>query len=346
MSRVKLATSKIHTLDTLQFLPKMADEKKQTKRAAPTAAAPKEKKAKVETAPTRRSARSVSVSEPTPKVSKPAAKAKAEPKVEAKKVEPQPKAEPKAKAEPKKTEKKAEPKAAKKESPKKAAAAPKANAEPKPKAEKVEKKADPKPKEAKKAEPKVAKKATESPKKKAEPKPAAPKVEAKTSPKKSSAMDASPKKASLSKVTEGQQLPPGFTIKANDESMVDLNELSKTTGFIIFFYPKANTPGCTKQACGFRDIYQQIVKAGYQVFGMSADSPNAQTNWKVKNEFPYLLLCDQDGKHLKQFGVFKEPKSVTRSHVIVSKGGVVSQLKIQISPLDSVNEALAFVLKK
>ena len=343
----------------------MAEEKKQTKRAAPTAAAPKEKKAKVETAPTRRSARSVSVSvpEPAPKVSKPAAKAKAEPKVEAKKVEPKPKAEPKAKAGPKKTEKKAEPKVAKKESPKKAAAAPKAKAEPKPKAEtkpkaeKVEKKADPKPKEAKKAEPKVAKKATDSPKKKAEPKPAAketkspkkasaPKAEAKTSPKKSSAMDASPKKVSLSKVTEGQPLPTGFTIKANDESMIDLNELSKTTGFVIFFYPKANTPGCTKQACGFRDNYQQIVKAGYQVFGMSADSPNAQTNWKVKNDFPYLLLCDQDGKHLKQFGVFKEPKSVTRSHVIVSKGGVVSQLKIQISPLDSVNEALAFVLKK
>ena len=353
----------------------MAAEKKQDKRAGSEVASTTAKKAKVETAPTRRSARSASVSESAPpkaaKKAEPKAKqptkdtkkkveSKVEPKAATKKAEPK-KEKVVKKAEPKKekvavkkadapakkeAEKKVEPKTAtkkaavaKKESPKKAVVA--KNESPK-KAATKESKVSPKKPAAALPKKEVTAAVAEKEPKKESPKKVAKKAEKpkKESPKKET------KATSTEKVIQGKQLPPGFVIKAEDETMVDLNELTKTSGFVIFFYPKANTPGCTKQACGFRDNYQQITKAGYQVFGMSADNPGPQASWKIKNSFPYKLLCDPEGKHLKQFGVFKEPKSVTRSHIIVAKGGMVTQVKIQISPLDSVNEALAFVLKK
>lgn len=348
--------------------------KKQDKRSAPEAAkveAKKQKVEKVETLPTRRSTRSVSISESVEpkKAVKVASKAKAEPKAKevvakpaAKKADPKPKATKKVeeKVEPKKEPaKKAEPvkKAEKAEKPAKKAVEKKpvepkvAKASPK-KAAKKEEKVDlksPKKEAVVVQSPKVVKEAV-SPKKVAKKETPKKVVKKAETPKKADLQSpkketASPVKGGSEKVAQGKLLPPGFKIKQEDEKYVDLNELSKTTGFVIFFYPKANTPGCTKQACGFRDHYQQILKAGYQVFGMSGDNPGPQTSWKKKNEFPYHLLCDSEGKHLKQFGVFKEPKSVTRSHVIVEKGGMVSQLKIQISPLDSVNEALAFCVK-
>jgi peroxiredoxin Q/BCP len=155
------------------------------------------------------------------------------------------------------------------------------------------------------------------------------------------------------KVVEGEMLPSGFVLQAEDETMVDLNEVAKSSGFVIFFYPKANTPGmfivdkgCTKQACGFRDNYDVIKKAGYKIYGCSADNPTPQANWKTKQKFQYSLLCDPSTKFLKRFGVFKAPKSVKRSHIIVAKGGKVVQVKIQISPGDSVDEATKFITGK
>ncbi len=70
----------------------------------------------------------------------------------------------------------------------------------------------------------------------------------------------------------------------------------KDSGVVLFFYPRANTPGCTKQACGFRDEYKKFQDAGYKVFGMSADKPKSQLNWKTKYSLPYSFLCDPDFK--------------------------------------------------
>lgn len=69
-------------------------------------------------------------------------------------------------------------------------------------------------------------------------------------------------------------------------------DLIKDNGIVIFFYPKANTPGCTTQACGFRDNYDELLKAGYKVYGMSADKPKSQANWRKKHNFQYNLLSD------------------------------------------------------
>lgn len=64
---------------------------------------------------------------------------------------------------------------------------------------------------------------------------------------------------------------------------------------MFFVYPRANTPGCTKQACGFRDNHAAITAAGFDVYGLSFDKPKSQANWQTKYDLPYHLLTDADG---------------------------------------------------
>lgn len=135
------------------------------------------------------------------------------------------------------------------------------------------------------------------------------------------------------------------TLLTNEEKEVTLAELTKDKGLVIFMYPKANTGGCTKQACGFRDNYGDIVDAGFEVYGMSFDNPKPQTNWKTKYSLPYSLLTDKEGTALKAFGAFKQPRNVIRSHVVIAKGGEMLDIRNQISPGDSFAEAVEFCKK-
>jgi peroxiredoxin Q/BCP len=94
---------------------------------------------------------------------------------------------------------------------------------------------------------------------------------------------------------------------------------SRTTRRILFIYqitperplccssiPRADTPGCTIEACGFRDVFKKIQKTGAIVLGISRDTPKAQAKFKAKYDLPYPLLADVDEKVCKQFGVLKE----------------------------------------
>jgi peroxiredoxin Q/BCP len=170
---------------------------------------------------------------------------------------------------------------------------------------------------------------------------------------------AAPKKASPQKKAEssattatakglkvGDVLPKGWEVVNELEETKDLAQLFEKQGGILFFYPKANTPGCTTQACGFRDNFDAIAKKGYAVYGMSADSPTSQGNWKKKHQFQYHLLSDRskDRKVLKALGVNKAPSSISRSHLIIGKGGVVEQVAYGVSPKESVEKATAFVV--
>ena len=155
----------------------------------------------------------------------------------------------------------------------------------------------------------------------------------------------SPKKIQKTQLAVGDTIPDVKLVNQQG-SEVSLEDLVKENGIIIFMYPKANTPGCTKQACGFRDDIEKIEKAGFKVYGLSADSPKSQTTWKNKYELPYDLLCDPEFKAIKAFGAFKAPKNIKRSHLIFDKGGKVLQVAIQVSPGDSVSQAVEFVEKR
>jgi peroxiredoxin Q/BCP len=75
---------------------------------------------------------------------------------------------------------------------------------------------------------------------------------------------------------------------------------------VLFFYPKADTPGCTIEACGFRDQFKKIQATGAVVLGISRDTPQAQKKFREKYDLPYPLLADVDEKVCNQFGVLKE----------------------------------------
>lgn len=116
------------------------------------------------------------------------------------------------------------------------------------------------------------------------------------------------------------------------------------THVVVFLYPKANTPGCTKQACGLNDNYAKLKNAGFRVVGLSYDSPKSQTNWASKYGLHFSFLCDtKDGGLIKKLGCNKPPKSIKRSHFVVQKGGKILDTQIQISPGDSIARAVQFV---
>uniref|UniRef100_A0A0G4GLD1 thioredoxin-dependent peroxiredoxin n=1 Tax=Chromera velia CCMP2878 TaxID=1169474 RepID=A0A0G4GLD1_9ALVE len=177
------------------------------------------------------------------------------------------------------------------------------------------------------------------------------KQEPKAEPKKATKRakpDSETESAPASKKTKGGdtlavgKLCPDCEVVKEDGTETVLSALWKDSGVVLFFYPKANTPGCTKQACGFRDDYSKFVKAGYTVFGMSADSSKSQTTWKTKYSLPYSLLSDlsKDRKGLKALGVNKPPASIVRSHIVIEKGGTVKEICHGVSPKDSFEGAL------
>jgi peroxiredoxin Q/BCP len=96
-----------------------------------------------------------------------------------------------------------------------------------------------------------------------------------------------------------------FTLQDDQENTVHLSDYAGTP-VVLFFYPRADTPGCTIEACGFRDVFKKIQKAGAVVLGISRDTPKAQARFKAKYDLPYPLLADVDEKVCKQFGVLKE----------------------------------------
>ena len=83
---------------------------------------------------------------------------------------------------------------------------------------------------------------------------------------------------------------------------------------IVFFYPKANTPGCTAEACNLRDHYKELKEQGYELLGVSSDSLKAQSNFSNKYEFPFPLLADEDKSVIETFGVWGPKKFMGREY--------------------------------
>lgn len=97
-----------------------------------------------------------------------------------------------------------------------------------------------------------------------------------------------------------------------EEETVKLADLVEDKGAVIFMYPKANTSGCTKQACSFGENYTAITALGFDVYGLSFDKPKSQKNWQEKYSLPYHLLTDSDGT------VRCNPPTLSASHEFVA----------------------------
>lgn len=106
---------------------------------------------------------------------------------------------------------------------------------------------------------------------------------------------------------------PSFTVKDQDGNTVKLEDFAGKK-LIVFFYPKANTPGCTAEACNLRDNYKELQSQGYELLGVSADSEAKQAKFKAKYDFPFPLLADEDHTILNAFGVWGPKKFMGREY--------------------------------
>ncbi|MEJ5197888.1 MAG: thioredoxin-dependent thiol peroxidase [Anaerolineae bacterium] len=140
---------------------------------------------------------------------------------------------------------------------------------------------------------------------------------------------------------------PDFVLPADDGSTVRLSDL-RGRRVVLYFYPKDDTPGCTTQACGFRDHYVEITEKDAVVFGISPDGVNSHVRFRTKFNLPFRLLADEDHKVAELYGVWGEKSmygkkyfGIIRSHFVIDADGKIADVQYGVSPEDSVANALA-----
>ncbi|TGK04697.1 thioredoxin-dependent thiol peroxidase [Leptospira selangorensis] len=105
---------------------------------------------------------------------------------------------------------------------------------------------------------------------------------------------------------------PSFTTLNQDGEKVSLKDLAGKNGLVLYFYPKDQTPGCTTEACDFRDNFARLKKEGYNVVGVSKDSVKSHQKFIEKQELNFTLLSDEDGSICEAYGVWQLKKFMGR----------------------------------
>ena len=139
---------------------------------------------------------------------------------------------------------------------------------------------------------------------------------------------------------------PNFTAKDEQGNTVSLSDY-KGQKLVVFFYPKASTPGCTVEACNLRDNYEVLKEKGYALLGVSADSQKRQSNFKNKHEFPFPLLADEDKEVINAFGVWGPKKfmgrvydGIHRTTFLIDEQGVVERVIEKVKTKDHAAQIL------
>ncbi|HEX7195774.1 MAG TPA: thioredoxin-dependent thiol peroxidase [Candidatus Limnocylindria bacterium] len=139
---------------------------------------------------------------------------------------------------------------------------------------------------------------------------------------------------------------PAFQMTADDGSVVS-NESLAGSRHVLYFYPKDDTPGCTKQACGLRDSWGAVAAAGVEVFGVSPDSVRRHVNFREKYALPYRLLSDEGHRVAEAFGVWIEKTFAGRTYFgnerttfIVGPDGRIETVLPQVKPDAHVGQLL------
>lgn len=136
--------------------------------------------------------------------------------------------------------------------------------------------------------------------------------------------------------------------KAKDQSG-NLHELKDYSGkkLVVFFYPKASTPGCTNEVCNLRDNYETFINENYALLGVSADSAKRQENFKQKHELPFPLIADEDKSLINAFGVWgpkkfmgKEYDGIHRKTFIIDENGVIENIIEKVKTKDHAAQIL------
>lgn len=139
---------------------------------------------------------------------------------------------------------------------------------------------------------------------------------------------------------------PEFTVNDQDGNTIKLSDY-KGKKVVLFFYPKASTPGCSAEACNLRDNWEQFQEKGYQILGASADSEKRQQNFKNKYELPFPLLADEDKEVINAYGVWgpkkfmgKEYDGINRTTFVIDENGNIEDIITKVKTKDHTAQIL------
>lgn len=135
---------------------------------------------------------------------------------------------------------------------------------------------------------------------------------------------------------------PDFKLMNQNEDEVSLSNFSKKN-VVLYFYPKDDTPGCTKEACGFRDELSSLTKRDTIVLGISPDSASSHQKFISKYGLPFQLLSDPDKEVAEAYGAVKENGGINRSTFVIAKGGKLKKAWYGVKVPGHVDEVKEFV---
>lgn len=141
---------------------------------------------------------------------------------------------------------------------------------------------------------------------------------------------------------------PIISLPDQHGNLVNFDDFINKHPLVIYFYPKDDTPGCTREACGFRDQFEVFQEAGAKIFGISADSPKSHLKFAERYQLPFSLLSDQDKKVQKQFGVSSSLFGLLPGRVtfIIDREGIIRKVfNSQFQASKHVEEAVRVIRK-
>ncbi|MGK0307539.1 MAG: peroxiredoxin Q/BCP [Urechidicola sp.] len=139
---------------------------------------------------------------------------------------------------------------------------------------------------------------------------------------------------------------PNFNCEDQDGNTIQLADYQGKK-LVLFFYPKASTPGCTVEACNLRDNHNMFISKGYEILGVSADSQKRQSNFRNKHEFPYPLLADENKEVINAFGVWgpkkfmgREYDGIHRTTFVIDENGLIEDVIIKVKTKEHTKQIL------
>ena len=145
---------------------------------------------------------------------------------------------------------------------------------------------------------------------------------------------------------------PAFTLPDKDGNLVSLADFAGKT-VVLYFYPRDNTPGCTRQACAFAGAYEDFKKIDAVVIGVSKDSQASHQRFAEKYGLPFVLLSDPELTAIQAYGVWQEKKNygkvsmgVVRSTFVIDGEGVIEKVMPKVKPDTNAAEVLAYLEKR
>ena len=142
---------------------------------------------------------------------------------------------------------------------------------------------------------------------------------------------------------------PDFTLNDAQGNPVSLSDFAGRK-VVVYFYPKDNTPGCTRQACAFADAYEEFVQKGVTVIGISKDSVASHQKFAAKHQLPFLLLSDPELTAIQAYDVWQEKKlygkvsmGVVRSTYLIDEAGIIERVLPKVKPDTNAQELLNYL---